>query len=566
MKIIGLHNSIESGACFIRDGQLLDAVTEERFTREKNYRGTPLQSLAYILGRHGLQATEIDAFVYSWHGGELDHGKYAAKLLDRAILAMQRQPDCANLLRRRLQTEWADTSIIAAYDEWIATLGVKPAQLMYCDHHHAHAWSAFACSPYDEATIFTMDGRGNFKSGSVSVANAKDGVKELDFLLAYDSLAFLYGQVTEFLGFKPHRHEGKVTGLAAYGKVSRTLPFFQRTIQFEDGTLVSNLGLYEPFNSNRNAAFRQELAQYSREDIAAGVQAHTEDLITRFVAHWLAKTGSSEGRNVCLAGGLFANVKVNQRIAELKGVKSVFIYPNMGDGGLVVGGACYANFKLTGQAKVAQPTVYLGPGYSTGEVATVLADYGLRLAHSSPDLVASCVEDLLAGRVVGLFNGRMEFGPRALGARTILYHTRDRKANDWLNQRMHRSEFMPFAPVTPVDFAQDCYEGWQPDHLAAQFMTRTYDCTPDFRTRHPAVVHVDGTARPQIVSEALHGDYYRIVRDYCERTGERALINTSFNMHEEPIVCSPQDAIHSLLRNIVDVLYLEQYRVVPGQP
>jgi len=160
-----------------------------------------------------------------------------------------------------------------------------------------------------------------------------------------------------------------------------------------------------------------------------------------------------------------------------------------------------------------------------------------------------------------LFAGRMEYGPRALGARSILYHTRDATVNHWLNERLQRTEFMPFAPVTPEEYGALCYAGWRPEHVAAHFMTRTYACTEKFKKTHPAVVHVDGTARPQIVNRTMNGHYYEIVKTYCDRTGERALINTSFNLHEEPIVCAPRDAIESLLQKTIDVLYLEDFRM-----
>ncbi len=181
------------------------------------------------------------------------------------------------------------------------------------------------------------------------------------------------------------------------------------------------------------------------------------------------------------------------------------------------------------------------------------------------DLVEETVNDLVAEKVVGFFQNRMEYGPRALGARSILYHTRDRSVNTWLNDRLRRTEFMPFAPVTPEDYAAECYLNWKPELKCAQLMTITFNCKKEFANRHPAVVHVDGTARPQVVTERLHGDYYLVVKGYCDRTGEQALINTSFNAHEEPIVCSPKDAIESIQQGMVDVLILGNYRVVRSE-
>lgn len=564
MDIVGLHNSIESGACLIRDGLLVEAINEERFNRIKNYTGAPVGSLQYILSKHSIDSRHVDRYVYCWHGGGIDQKSYTIKLVNRILRAVHDNPQGADIIRRRVETEFRDTELIDSFNGWMKDYVDDPRKILFFDHHQAHAWSAFSCSPFAEAIIFTMDGRGNFKSGSVSVADSDRGVVEKDYLLALDSLAFLYGQITHFLGFKPHRHEGKVTGLAAYGNPGKTLPFFRRLVSWEDDTIVTHIGPYVPFNSNSGKEFIEELSKHSREDVAAGVQAHCEDLTVRFIRHWLTKIDRPDVRNLCLAGGLFANVKINQHVAEMREVDNVFIFPNMGDGGLTVGGACYANFAMTGNAKVALPTVYLGPGYDPVEIEACLQGYATRVTwERTGSTVDRVVEDLVGARVVGRFAGRMEFGPRALGARSILYHGRDASVNDWLNKRMRRTEFMPFAPVTPEEYAESCYRGWRKEHVAAHFMTRTYECTEEFKAVHPAVVHVDGTARPQVVNEAMNGSYYRTVKSYCDRTGERALINTSFNMHEEPIVCTPRDAIESLLQNIVDVLYLEDFRVVP---
>jgi carbamoyltransferase len=562
VDIIGLHNSIESGACLIRDGALLEAVSEERFTRIKNFKGAPAESLTYILNKYSIDPQKVERYVYCWYGGDFDRKRYTLKLVDRVLRAMELNPRSADIVRRRAETEFHDAALTDAFHAWLGDYVKDQDRVLLFDHHQAHAWSAFSCSPFSEAIVFTMDGRGHFKSGSVSVADCEQGVVEKEYLLTFDSLALLYGQITHFLGYQPHRHEGKVTGLAAFGNPEKTLPFFRKLVTWENDAIVTRLGPYVPFNSNFEDEFVAELSKYSREDIAAGVQAHVEDLVVRFVRHWLKRLDRPDVRNLCLAGGLFANVKINQRVAEIEGVDNVFVFPNMGDGGLTVGGACFVNFVLTGRAKVAMPTVYLGPDYSTAAIEVCLNQYAGRLAWARTERRVQCiVEDLVAARVVGLFAGRMEFGPRALGGRSILYHGRDATVNDWLNKRLRRTEFMPFAPVTPEEYAAGCYKGWQPDHVAAHFMTRTYDCTPEFTARHPAVVHIDGTARPQIVNSAMNGNYYEIARAYCERTGERALINTSFNMHEEPIICSPRDAVESLLQDTVDVLYLEDFRV-----
>lgn len=505
------------------DGRLLEAVNEERFNREKLYVGLPERSLQYVLERHRLALSNVDYFAYGWYGRETDYGAYAVKLARRVERAIRRNGACGDILENRIRTEFErDGRTRLAFERWLADLGVPERKVLYLDHHTCHAWAAFACSPFEAAAVFTFDGRGDLKSTTASVADREHGVRELDYLLSMDSLGFLYGQVTHYLGFKPTRHEGKVTGLAAYGDPRNTLPLFQRLIAWEDDSIVAQIGPYKPFYTQLLPELTNEFAKFSREDLAAGLQQHCEDLVVKYIRHWLRKIDRPDLRNICLAGGVCANVKINQRVAELPGVDNVFIFPHMGDGGLPVGSACYAQWKLTGHSKVDLPTVYLGPAYDDDQIRTALDAAGdaihyVRMANK----VESVVRQLVDEKVVGFFDGRMEYGPRALGARSILYHARDRTVNDWLNKRMRRTEFMPFAPVTPAELAAGCYVGWNPGHVAAEFMTRTYTCTQAFAERHVAVVHVDGTARPQIVSEAKNGDYYRIVTFRCKKDGLR---------------------------------------------
>ncbi len=566
MLIVGLHNYHDSGVCLIRDGTLVAAASEERFNREKGSKGVPSRALDWLLDAHGLTIGDVDRFVYAWYGGRFELHRFLPKLASRIAKSVADDPSCEEMIKQRMKLEACDERVRQAFIEWLATRGGNPSQLAFLDHHTGHAWSAFACSPFDEAMVFTLDGRGNYKSGAVFEADCERGVSEIDFNLTLDSLAFLYGSVTELLGFQPLRDEGKVMALAAYGDPERTLPVFRKMIDWCDDAIVSHPGLYAPFNKNLQRRFRDIMAPFDARDIAAGVQAHTEAVVCQWVRHWLTAGNPRGLRNVCLAGGLFANVRVNRRVAELAEVDNIFVFPHMGDGGLPVGAACHAWFEASGEAKVALPNVYLGPEYGDEAIEAALLPYGRRLsAERQDERVRAVVCDLQAGRVVGYFDGRMEYGPRALGARSILARASDPSMSEQLNRRLRRTDLMPFAPVSPAEYAAESYRGWRPADIAARFMTRTYDCDAAFQKRHPAVVHADGTARPQIVDAAHNGAYYSIVKQYCDQTGERGLINTSFNVHEEPIVCSPRDAIEGLLEDAIDVLYLGSWRVTPGQ-
>jgi len=276
----------------------------------------------------------------------------------------------------------------------------------------------------------------------------------------------------------------------------------------------------------------------------------------------MPRMGRNDIHDVCLAGVLFANVKINQAVYEMEEVDNIYVFPHMGDGGLAMGADCNLNFVQTGTAKVPLPDVYLGPSYGTKEIEAAIRKVADHLhVEQCPEPVEPILQELLNEKVVGFFYGRMELGPRALGARSILYHARDGSINDRLNSRLRRAEIMPFAPVTPERLASQCYHGRHRDNPCALTMTQTYQCTDSFRQDHPAVVHVDGTARPQIVTREMNGRYGDLVERYCERTGDKALINTSLNQHEEPIVCSPEDAIDSLINDNVDVLAIDDFRL-----
>jgi len=560
--IIGLHNDEDSGVALMKNGVIIEAISEERLKRIKLYKGFPKQSLDYVLNKHNLKIKDIDYFAYGWHSKKKDCYVYANKLAKRIIQALNRNPNCSYIIKDRLEVEFSrDKSTLSFFELEMEHLDIPKDKIVYLDHHTTHAWSAFAPSPFDESFVFTFDGRGDLKSGSVFFANKNDGIKEYDYLLTFDSLGYLYGAITKYLGYTPHKHEGKVTGLAAYGNYSKTLPVFKKLISWENNTIVSNLGFYTPFFNITNE-LSEILNNFSKEDIAAGLQKHCENLIINFITYWIKKINRPEVKNICLSGGLFANVKINQRVQEIKGIDNIYVFPHMGDGGLPVGSACYLNYMITGLSKIKFPMVYYGPKYSNDEILSILKQYSNKIEYIEiSNKVKRVVDELICENVVGYFDNRMEYGPRALGSRSILYHTREKKVNDWLNRRLKRTEFMPFAPVTPIEYAHECYIDWNKSHICSYFMTTTYNCTESFKNIHEAVVHVDGTARPQIVTQDLNGEYYQIVKTYCDITGEKALINTSFNQHEEPIVCYPKNAIESLLKDNVDVLFIGCYKV-----
>lgn len=297
-----------------------------------------------------------------------------------------------------------------------------------------------------------------------------------------------------------------------------------------------------------------ELAKYKREDLAAAFQKRLEDCVVALVRVAVKRTGV---KNIALAGGVVANVKVNQRIHEMKEIEGIHVHQGMGDDGLALGGALHSAYTRGDRIKKPE-TVYFGPDYSDKEIKNVLGRY--RLRYKKVRFIEKEIAKHIADKkVIARFNGRMEYGPRALGNRSILYHTKDKSVNEWLNKRLKRTEFMPFAPVTLEQYADKCYHNLKGAEYPARFMTITFQCTPYMKRTSPAVVHVDGTARPQIIRKKDNPSYYEILSQYHKITGIPSLVNTSYNMHEEPIVCSPTDAVRSFLNSGIDYLAIGHY-------
>ncbi|MEC8424825.1 MAG: carbamoyltransferase C-terminal domain-containing protein, partial [Myxococcota bacterium] len=302
-----------------------------------------------------------------------------------------------------------------------------------------------------------------------------------------------------------------------------------------------------------------EIARWSREEVAAAAQHVLEQAVVQFVQHWVAETGC---RNVALAGGTFANVKLNQRINDTGAVDNLWVLPHMGDGGLAAGAALGA----VGAAPRLIPHAAWGPEYSARDMHKAL-DRGA-LPH--PDLGRKQIEGmrgdvhrvatlLTEGKVVARFSGRMEWGPRALCQRSVLARANDPSINQWLNDKLQRSEFMPFAPVVRAEDAPRYFQGYESAARAARFMTCCFDVTPLFKEHAPAAVHVDGTARPQFVDAETLPHLHAVLTRLGELTGAPVLINTSFNLHEEPIVCTPSDAVRAFQQARLDGLWMGPY-------
>ncbi len=432
---------------------------------------------------------------------------------------------------------------------------LRKKPVIFVDHHLAHASSAYFTSGKREALCVTADGYGDGVSLTVSLCR-NGNINRVYEIGAWDSFGLFYSLITLMLGFKSHRHEGKITGLAAYGNPENVNVEFPFLI---NGQMVSYISKWGRKGIKQNG---KKLLKHPREDIAAWLQKNFETGICSIVKSWVEKTGV---RDVVLAGGVFANVKLNQRICELPEVKSLYVFPNMGDGGLSVGAALYVQSRMSrrhgGEVKYQNLNhVYLGWGYSDKEIKKELIKHNL--AYKFYRRIEPRIAKLLSeGKTVARFTGKMEYGPRALGNRSILYQATDPTVNDWLNKKLGRTEFMPFAPSTLIEYAGRCYKNYKKAMHAARFMTVTFECTDWMKDKCPGAVHVDGTARPQLVDKKYNPSFYKVIDGYRKITGIPTIINTSFNMHEEPIVENPNDAIRAFLEAKLDYLAIGNYLV-----
>lgn len=596
MIVLGINPGWDSTAALAIDGEIVAAVEEERLSRVKMHLGFPRRAIAEVLRIAGVDASDVDRVAFSFVDYLSAHPAITQLLLrdDGFPFDPENQLEPAKVVRSLLSVVGAPGVVTsgfgkasgrfveqnsATYLGVLEELGIRVGELTPVDHHLSHAASAYYCSRFDDCLVVTADGCGDGHSATVSLGRGGE-ISRLAGSGEDHSPGFLYSSVTSFLGFRAHRHEGKITGLAAYGDPQACHEDFQPCLDVSaDGqSLVCGLAdetswlasarhlarlpsrryYRKPVLNAYEDHYRRTLEDSSREDIAAGVQARLEQVMRDYLQPILRRTGA---RKLALAGGVFANVKLNQRLYELPEVDEVYVHPNMGDGGNAVGSALrVCHEEGFNGSTAAMPDVYLGPSFSDREIEAELQRRGMPFSRHE-DVESEIASRIASGKVVGRFEGRMEYGPRALGNRSILASPTDREINDVLNARLHRTEFMPFAPSVLAEDADEYFGLSNGSSRAAEFMTITCDVDAKWRERIPAVTHVDDTARPQLVRKEANPSYHRVLTEFKKQTGLSAIVNTSFNVHEQPIVCTPADACTAYEQGSVDTLAIGRYLV-----
>jgi carbamoyltransferase len=543
----------DSSACIARDGELLYAVAEERISRIKHDAGFPRLAIRACLDFAGVRADQLDAVCAGWPAPR--------RMISSDIknFATGEFPITYNNIVNVTRSFASMAHQNGGFNRFTYHFGPTKAQMRFVDHHLAHAISAYSYSGFDQAAVVVMDGRGAWEASSIWYGH--DG--RLDHVLTIpwpNSLGLFYAQFTQYLGFVPNSDEWKVMGLAPYGKPGVNLGEF---ISLKEPIYRVNAPLlFERTNGTSAIAKRlgpertpESEIDDSFKDIAFAVQDYCESAMQAFVKLAIEKTGC---RNLCMAGGVALNSKANGKIQASGIVDNIFMQPAASDDGVALG-AVFATYLDDGGRLPMKPMrhAYLGAEFSDAEIEKVLVTYKLR-AVKLDDVAATTADLLAAGKIIGWFQGRMEFGPRALGHRSILADPRDPEMNAKVNNAVKfREWWRPFAPSMLKEVAGEYLEY----ACDSPFMILTNPVRPEKRDIIPSVTHVDGSARPQTVEKDINPLYWNLINEFGKRTGVPVLMNTSFNLRGEAIVNTPTDAIRTFFSSGMDALVIGSYLV-----
>ena len=546
--VFAFHEDTNANAVLITDQGEVFAVAEERISRKRFQAGFPRRSLAWIQETSGVRLQEAPTLVF----GNKTH--FLPRILGSWFPSFQH--DLFGPVHKLMLTYHhlcylspSFLEVMYAFNRLLLYLRFRK-KIFMVDHHFAHAASAYYTSGKTEACAVSADNYGDGFAAKVFDCQGS----ELRFLHGASALCSpgqFYGEIAQVAGIHPLL-AGKLTGMAASGKaiaVDQMRELFDVTEDRRSFTRTFSWGRSidkEPF-----VGFK-ELA---KPDLAASAQHQLEEALVKYVQAAARTTGR---RDIVLAGGCFANVRANQKVLELSEVDSVWIHPGMTDQGIAMGAA------LTYIAAKKKPlpfkfeNICLGPEPTEAEIKEALDQAGL--PYRKPDNMEQEVARLLVdGKALARFDGPLEYGPRALGNRSILYHTKDRTIQSWLNAKLHRASYMPFAPVTMEPYAQQCFIDVDKAPEAGRFMTISFWATDWMKQNCPGVVHIDGSVRPQILRQSDNPGMYRILEEYRKLSGIPCLVNTSFNMHEEPIVATAKDACRAFLLSGLDYLIAGPY-------
>ena len=549
----------DSAAAVLKEGELEAAAEEERFTRQKHDNSFPEKAAEYCLERAGLEKKDIDTVVF--------HEKPVKKFGRIMQTFIETFPRGYRYFRQSLP-EWVNRKLMVR-GRIREFMGEEfEGEIKFSEHHISHASAAYMPSPFEEAAVLTVDGVGESTTTAIFDAegNSIEMVKKIEFP---DSLGLLYSTVTSFLGFMVNNDEYKVMGLAPYGEPEYLEKLKEEVFHLEeDGSFTMNMEYFSFRHSRKmwSEKFEEEFGKPREKgeelterdkNLAASLQKLTEETVQKLAEEAKRVTGKD---NLCMSGGVALNSASNGKLRQKDIFENIWIQPAATDAGDALGAAQYYHHHVKDNPRNYQmEDVYLGPEYSEKEIENALEESGLEYQKLGEEEKVEKVAELLEeGKVVSLFQGRLEWGPRALGNRSILADPRDSSMVGRVNKKVKfREEFRPFAPTVLEDRAEEVFdmEGESP------YMLFVFDVRDGWKEKIPAVTHVNGTSRIQTIREDINRDYYRIIEKFGERTGVPVVLNTSFNVKGEPIVNTPENAVECFRNSGMDYMLMENFLV-----
>jgi carbamoyltransferase len=552
----------DSAAALLVNGELIAAAAEERFSRKKHTGDFPVGAISYCLAQAGLSLGQVDEIAHGF-----DYAPYRA--------AYSLDPITAQLYRDVFSREALVNEVKHHLD------GYPPDRVRHVNHHLAHAASAYFCSGWDECLVVVIDGMGEVQSGSVY--HARNGkLEKICEISALDSIGVLYSVVTLHLGFDFNADEYKIMGLAPYGDAARYRGFFEQAVELrEDGTIrIPVLRLNRTRDEHENYLATRKFLEENlvqprhpeaqitddHRDVAAALQ----ECLDRVMQHICGRFGERTGqRRLALAGGVALNCTANGKLLQSGLFDEIFVQPAAGDDGSALGAAAFRASQNSGVRNTRIPVPFFGPSYSLQKIEEGLHEFADRLDvvryDSLADACAEAASLIAKGCVLGWYRGRMEFGPRALGHRSILADPSRPEMRDRINAMVKmREAFRPFAPAVTMRQAEKWFEIAPGTELP--YMITTVDVRPDYQSQLPAITHVNGSARLQTVSPKDNYEFHTLLEAVGKTTGREMVLNTSFNVKGQPIVNTPREAIETFLKTGVEFLFLEDILVRRRSP
>jgi len=573
MKILGVHDGHIATATLLEDGEILACISEERLNRIKEWNGLPKRAIAKVLEITNTSVNEIEKVAFTSQlppltRDQINLTKFSAKPF---IFGTMNHILPKSAMRKNWWVDFAVKHFKRKKSEiysFFGDSGISKDKIIFVNHHLAHAYTLFLnwWQQNEDMLILTLDGSGDGLSGTVNVCRNPFELETIERINTYNSIGTFYSRLTEYLGLKPLSHEYKVMGMAGYGNEKYFMPIYQKLkdrFYTVDGLRFKNLS--GCWGKDYLPRFYKEFKKTRFDNLCAGAQKLMEELIVEWVKNAISKTGI---RNVFCSGGVFMNVKVNMKILkDVDEIERFFVFPSCGDDSAPIGAAIYAYKECcreTGEKFSVKPltSIYWGQEYSNEEIEPLLTNYSHEYIKDVDKYVG---EKLVEGKVIARCTGRLEWGARALGNRSILARSDNPRVVRNINAMIKFRDFwMPFASTIIAERSNEYLIN--PKNIKSPYMIMSFDATEKAKKDLIAGLHrYDFTCRPQTLERELNPNYYNILKSFEKETGIGGILNTSFNLHGDPVVCSPKDALCTFDNSGLDILVMNNYVITKGK-